>query len=613
MKAKNQLSRRDFVKSSALASTALAGSALIQGCGRDNSTLQTGKPGAFPYLDPETVKPDSGVTGLLFSQIGYEPGYPVRILVRLPGTNTLSESATCRLVPSDNEKIHKTDCTYWGELWDSHWWVAEFNGIDEAGTWTVEVIDRGSVVMRDRWLRVAEGILWNETVPYASVDMLERRKHFTKVGAGWQDAGTLWVESCAQSAMITGLTELLEKQSDRFDEAFTRRIHEQLVIGCDYLVMTGEKARELGYPAGALSHDLLGHEEAILPNDAVKAIVALYRTVRLLPEEYAGKKVRYLQTADQTYRWLRTTAKPMGGYGFAHSQRGIDPLTSIPGDEFQTRDLVLMCWGALEKWKTEGGETIKDCFELARQIMKRQIPKNQSESGYYGHFREYESLEHSEKSWTHGIVRNEFGADIGQFYPNYLVPFIEILNLWPQHEEAGEWRKCLEDFTYGYLVPACRKNPFGIVPLGIFGDEGALWFGGPFHGTNAIYGYTAALALELGRLFGDEELKTIAYGNMQWLAGLNPGITRNNLEACVVFSTDVPAGTALPASMMCGVGQRWAGTWFQTRGVICNGFSTGKQFQMDVEPLKINDRPESFTDEDWIPHSAGWLTGLVRL
>jgi hypothetical protein len=63
---------------------------------------------------------------------------------------------------------------------------------------------------------------------------------------------------------------------------------------------------------------------------------------------------------------------------------------------------------------------------------------------------------------------------------------------------------------------------------------------------------------------------------------------------------------------MCGVGNRWAGTWFQTRGVICNGFHTGKQFVYDVEPKKKNDGPFSLTDEDWIPHSAAWLTGLVR-
>jgi hypothetical protein len=206
-----------------------------------------------------------------------------------------------------------------------------------------------------------------------------------------------------------------------------------------------------------------------------------------------------------------------------------------------------------------------------------------------------------------------YGADAGGLYPNYLMPLIDMLRLWPDHDDASNWRGTLRDFAYGYLKPTCNKNPFLIMPNGIFGDEGPIWFAGPFHGSNTVYGYTAALALELARLFDDIELKHIAYANLQWIAGLNAGITIDNLKESVVFSTDVPEGMALPVSMICNIGKRWGGTWFNTRGVICNGFSAGKQFRMDMDPTRENDGPTSFTDEDWIPHSAGWLTGLMRL
>lgn len=223
-------------------------------------------------------------------------------------------------------------------------------------------------------------------------------------------------------------------------------------------------------------------------------------------------------------------------------------------------------------------------------------------------------LPNSEKSWIHGIVNNQFGADIGGIYPNYLIPLLEMITIWPEHEDANLWRETLLNFTYGYLIPSCEKNPFLLVPQGIFGDEGPIWFCGTFHGTNAVYGYTAALASELSKFFDEPKLKNIAYSNLLWLAGLNAGITKENLtEGCVIYSTDLPDGLALPVSQMCGVGNRWAGTWFQTRGVICNGFTTGKQFVYDVEPKKENDGPFSFTDEDWIPHSAAWLTGLIRI
>ncbi|MFW5878010.1 MAG: hypothetical protein ACOCUP_02740, partial [bacterium] len=267
--------------------------------------------------------------------------------------------------------------------------------------------------------------------------------------------------------------------------------------------------------------------------------------------------------------------------------------------------------------KTEEGQLKENAKEnaiiFAGKIMNRQVGKDKPESGYYGHFYEYDSLKHTEKAWSHGIVNNEFGTDLGGFYPNYLMPFIDMLQIWPDHEDAGKWKSCLEDFAYGYLVPVCNENPFKIIPLGIFGEEGPIWFAGPFHGTNTIYGFTSALAFELSDLFNDTELSNIAYANLLWLAGLNTGITLNNLKASVIFSTDVPEGVAIPVSMMCDVGHRSGGSWFCTRGVICNGFSTGKQFQMDVPPVKENDQPESFTDEDWIPHSAGWLTGVARI
>lgn len=530
MSIKPFLSRRNFMKSTAMASSALLGISSLSACSEtENNNRKAGK---FPKNTIKNYQPSDGVSGLLFSQIGYELGLPVRIIVRLPKKALLRGQTTCKLIPSLQEKSYQTDLKYWGEIWGSHWWIADFRAINETGEWNIEVIDGKECVYNDSGLRVGKNILWNETFEYASVDMLERRRHFTGVGAGWQDAGTLWVESPAQSAMIISLEELLEKKKEVFDSVFLERIYTQITVGCEYLVMTQAKAEELGFPKGAMSHDIKGHEKDILPHDAMKAVVALAKAVQLLPEEFADKKQKYSETATKAFQWLVTSAK--------------------------------------------------------------------------------------EPSWCHGIVPSEkgveFGADMGGIYPNYLMPLIDLLELWPNHDDAPKWKECLHSFAYHYLIPACEQNPFNLAPQGIFGDEGAIWFCGTFHGTNAIYGYTAALALELSTLFNEPKLKEIAYANLQWLAGLNGGITKENLkQGCVVFSTDVPEGAALPASMVCGVGNRWAGTWFQTRGVICNGFSTGEQFKYDTEPKKVNDGPFSLTDEDWIPHSAGWLTGLMRL
>jgi len=411
---------------------------------------------------------------------------------------------------------------------------------------------------------------------------------------------------------------LLEYSPERFDNQFKERIYKQITVGADYLIMTQKKAQELGFPEGSLSHDMLGHEKDIIPADAIKAVVALSRAARFLPETFSSKKTAYQQSADSAFNWLTAKAKPMGDYGYVKMQRGIPNDTKIPNDEWLTRDLLMLCQASLELYKSGNKEAKPLALDYARKVLKRQITKEDARNGYYGHFQEFDSLKHAEPSWIHGIVPSEkgvqFGADMGGIHPNYLLPVLELLRLFPEAEDAANWRKCLTDFTYGYLIPGCEANPFYLVPQGIFDGEGPIWFCGTFHGTNAIYGYTAALALELEKLLNEPKLKEIAYGNLQWLAGLNGGITCENLkQGCVIFSTDIPEGAALPASMMCGVGNRWAGTWFQTRGVICNGFSTGKQFVYDTEPKKANDGPFSMTDEDWIPHSAAWLTGLMRL
>lgn len=607
------VTRRKFLDSSFRASALIAAGSALNGCSgaekADSPRLEE-----IPFLRIPGYSQGDGVAGLLFSMIGYESEYPVRIVVRLPKKELLDEKSFCRLIPlSGNEKELKSECKYWGEIWKSHWWVCEFPASADTGEWSVEIVSNGECVMRDRGLKIEKDTLWNKTVHLTAADMLERRVHFTKVGAGWQDAGTLWVESCSHSPMISALAEMLELPEGRIDDQLRERICKQITVGCDYLVMLRKKASELGFPEGAMSHDLHGHEKDILSNDAMKAVIALASAARVLPESFRDKKDIYKAAAELTYRWLKNSAKPMGSYGLSLFQRGLPEGTKIPADEWQTRDLVSLCWAAVELSKLGVEGTKEDAVNFAEKIMRRQIPEDKKESGFWGHFLEYDSLPHSEKSWIHGIVNNQFGADIGGVYPNYLMPFIQMIKIWNDHKDVAAWKETLRRFTYGYLIPACKANPFYIVPQGIFGSEGPVWFCGTFHGTNTIYGYTAALAFELAEIFNEPAVKEIAYGNLQWIAGLNSGITRETLEASVVFSVDVPVGLALPASMMCGVGKRWAGTWFQTRGIICNGFSTGKQFIYDTAPVKANDGPFSLTDEDWIPHGAAWLTGLIRL
>jgi hypothetical protein len=610
-----RFSRRDFVKTGVLSSASLAGAAAIVSCSDNSEKL---KPESFPVFKGTGYKSSDGVAGLLFSQVGYEPGLPLQIIIRLPKKELLSDTAECILTPTHRENEYRTTCKYWGEVWESHWWIAEFSAFEEEGEWDVEINDKATSVFKDYGVKVKKNILWSSTIEWSSVDMLERRRHFTGVGAGWQDAGAKWAESPAQSAMIIALEELLEQKKATFDEKFRNRIYEQIICGCDYLILTQEKAHELGFAKGAMSHDVLGHEKDILPHDVSKAVVALMKAVSLLPDSYSEKKIKYENAAKLSFDWLINTAQPMGDYGYVKMQRGLADDAQIPKNEWPTRDLITMVRTSMEMYKHGMTEAKIMALDFAKQVVSRQVPKEKAMSGFFGHFYEFASMSHAEPSWTHGIVPSpegsQFGTDMGGIYPNYLVPIIELLYTFREHEDAEKWKQTLHDFTYGYLIPACQSNPFKLVPQLINKDEGAIWFCGTFHGTNSIYGYTAALALELEKIFGESKLKEIAYANLQWLAGLNAGITKDALQTgCVIFSKDIPDGLALPASMICHIGNTWGGTWFQTRGVICNGFTTGKQFKYDTPPLKGNDGPFSLTDEDWIPHSAAWISGLIRL
>jgi hypothetical protein len=551
--------------------------------------------------------------GLLFSQVGYDPRRPVRIVIRSTEADFVPDGAVCRLTPAQGQSVD-APARRWGRCWGSHWWVAEVPaGLDE-GVWSVALRGAGRELLSDEGLRVKRDVLFEETVSRMAVDMLESRQVLAKAKSGWMDAGTMWQESNAQSSMLVGLLDVLEFSAHRLDAEVIERIHRQVVNGCEYLLRTQEKATELGHPSGAMSHDIIGHEQEVLPNDANKAALAWRRAAKLLPDAFDAERRSYRAAADRAMHWLRHEAKPLGDHGLTRRQRGIPDDTVIPTNEWPTRDLVMMCWAEFEAADAGDDAARRRCIELAGNIMARQRREDDPEEDFYGHFREFDSLPHSEPSWTHSILDGRFGVDAGGTFPHYLLPLVRMCQAWPDHDEASAWRRTLTRFVEGFLLPGCRANPFGLLPQGVFGPQGVLWFTATFHGMNAIYGLIAALALELAELLDRPELVELAYGNLQWIAGLNAGITRDAIATgCVVYRTDLPADRALPASMICGVGQRVAGGWFNTRGTVTSGFATGKQFRIDTDAKVENDAPSSFTDEDWIPNSAGFLSGVCRL
>jgi hypothetical protein len=251
----------------------------------------------------------------------------------------------------------------------------------------------------------------------------------------------------------------------------------------------------------------------------------------------------------------------------------------------------------------------EDAVAIARQLMRRQVPQERAEDGLYGHFYAFEDQAFTEKANTHHHV----GHDTGSTFPHYILPFLEMTGRWGDHPEAPLWRKTVENFAFGYFLPACSQNPFYLLPEGYFTGQGLLWFCGPWHGINTSYGFAAGMAAQFEMSFGDPRFRQIAVGNLQWIGGLNAGITRQALQGCLKwFDALPPEGRALPYSQIWGIGKRYAGGWLQIPGTICNGFDVNPQFAFTVPPTAENDEPRLFTDEDWIPHGAGWISALAR-
>ena len=87
-----------------IGSAALAGSATLPAC-----TSQEIRPQPkFPEFKLNGFDPKSSVAGVLFSQLSYEPGFPVRVIVRVPERKLFHENNECVLLPEGEGKTYNT-------------------------------------------------------------------------------------------------------------------------------------------------------------------------------------------------------------------------------------------------------------------------------------------------------------------------------------------------------------------------------------------------------------------------------------------------------------------------------------------------------------------------
>ncbi|MEM9887541.1 MAG: glycoside hydrolase family 9 protein [Bacteroidota bacterium] len=551
-------------------------------------------------------------TGVLYSRVGYNSNAQKRIILR-DSLSRFSDSTTFTMKDAQGRLCYSGALDEWGKKWSINWWIADFTELEASGDFTFELIQDSTTIL-NRTIKVQPNILWKATWRTVALDQLKgridlRNQNLKKYGpeyaqgGGWQDCGSYLREVNSHATMIVGLLDVLEFAADRITAAEKQELVAQIVLGLDYIAFCQDKAEELGRGAGAILHEWPRHTN-VITGDVAKGALCFARAGHLLQSLQKDKAEEYKLRAIRSFDWLQREG-PIhhpGGTDFngvVQPNDGYEPKVygapqgATRPDEWKTRDIVMMMWTAMELSKSGQSKYKALATNYADLLMKRQIDIRYSEGRFYGHFKAFDSTPFTEKAWEH----HHMGFDAGSTFPHYLIPLIQMIDLWSDHQDIEKWKECVQSFAYGYLLPACSNNPFKLLPMGYFEGEGLLNFSGLWHGMNGAYGSAAALALELFNFTGDQRFKEIATGNLQWIAGLNAGVPEN--------------GQYESKSMIYGVGEEYVGSWTKIAGTICNGFEADGQFAIE-QPRSSTDGPFVFTDEGWITHAGGWLSAISR-
>lgn len=550
-------------------------------------------------------------TGLLVSQIGYDLRAPMRALWR----GELPVNAIFSLKTLRGQKVFEKPLQYWENCWGDDWWVADFSELIHPGKFTLTISAESFPAVTCPPFQVGESLLWNSTVKTVAIDQFERRADLARFGKGWKDCGADWREVGSHAGAIIGLLDLLNIGFEWLGREDSLRLSRQIIQGCDFLVACQQRAEDLGLPAGSVVHEIPNHP-VLIPQDQGQVVVSLAKASRYLYELDRERSIDYLERAEATFKFLTCHCRPSSLPNFSAklhgAPEGYSPLPVAEGQElqgFMTGDLLMMVWGAVELAKSGRPQYLDEAVRRAREIIRRQVTNDKPEGEFYGHFYTFSDHQFTEKAFIHHNV----GHDTSMMFNHYLAPLMDLCNLLPNHPDQPIWRQAVTNFAYGYFLPACQKNPFYLLPQGYYAGQGLLAFCGPWHGFNVCYGYAAALAVQLELFCGDNAFRNIAVGNLQWVAGLNAGLTEESFEGSVMWRDQIPAGAAVPYSFIHGIGTKSVKTWSQIPGSIGNGLCTNRQFQMEVEPTVENDIPLRYSDEDWIPHAGGFISGLTYL
>lgn len=546
-------------------------------------------------------------SGILSSQIGYNIGEPMHVIVRSDRYNYLSPNAKFTLVDLKGNPVLEGRFKNWGCKWESYFWIADFSDLQLPGHYVITINDINVQLMSDT-IEVGERILWTKCYQTIAFDFLKTRSEQARTGKGWRDCGGDLQEFSSHVVTVDCLCDVLEIGNNLITPDERKILLKQILRGCEYLAYLQDKAKVLELGNGAVVHE--DRQKDVVTGNVAKAAMIFARAARLLKQSYRQKSIEYIKRAQSAFGWIEKSGPIVNSeeqtfYAYVH---GAPDGTLPPKNQWMTRDLIMMIRASVELFRAGEVRYKQNAVQYADIVIGRQVAQPDKEGCFYGHFYTYDdfsfcnNIRFTEKANIHCGAHSKDGRiyNKGGYYPNYLIPLLDMIAVWPDHPDANKWRQCLYDFAYGYFIPSCQQSPFLILPAGYYQNEGLLYFSSWYHGHNNIYAFAASLALEFQKFFHDGQFKAIAVGNLQWIAGLNCGLKEGNPEQ--YFSV----------SMISGIGSRYRGSWTNIPGSICNGFSSSKQFSISP-PLAKEDLPTFFNDEEYIAHSLPYLAALTRM
>ena len=405
---------------------------------------------------------------------------------------------------------------------------------------------------------------------------LDNGKHQDTTG-GWHDASDLrkWV-----GATIHGMIGLAQVYELTASEPLRRRIADELRWGNRYFLNMQEPA---GYVMSHVGGDALRHGDG---NRWTDNIVGPEGGEPATIDPAPGRSTSKITVVgNKDDRVIQT--KPLdrlGQYKFVIAEAMTARLMKASDPEYSARCLeaAKRCYdwcgkdrpekstdrlggamaAAVELFKCTSQESYKkDAMDCASRLMPLQVnepldPKNPVRGFYRA-----------------GPTNAEPYRDISNGCW-YLFGLCDLVELFPDHPDAGSWRTAIRLYTDDYLAAMSRRNSFGMVPYGFQSREdpgnrkiGSYWYRYFMRPENWWVGVNANLAsagvglVRAAKVLNEPPLRAVAQQQLDWILGCNPfcsstvvGIGHNHPPQFVNGGEFYPPTPMLPGAVMNGLG-----------------------------------------------------------